>query len=335
MSLTGEPPSQPGEPVAAPAPPGAAEHLAAIVASSDDAIISKDLRGVITSWNLSAERLFGYTADEIVGRPILLLIPAEYQQEEPGILNRIGRGERVEHYETVRQRKDGTRFHVSLTVSPIKNEDGTIIGASKIARDITDRKRAEESRELLLNEIKHRVKNTLGTVQAIASQTFRTAAPAERDAFVARLHALSAAHDLLTQQSWSMVGVRETIERSLDPFRDGGTDRLALAGPAVQLNPSNALLFAMVIHELGTNAVKYGALSRDGGFVNIAWSLADQPSGRLLEFSWIERGGLAVRPPTVRGFGTQMIERTLRGEQGRATFDYAPEGLACRLAMKL
>lgn len=119
--------------------------LAAIIESADDAIISKTLEGIITSWNRGAERLFGYTADEVIGKPVTILIPADHIDEEPEILRRIRRGERVEHYETVRIRKDGRRINISLTVSPIRSSDGTIIGASKIARDISERKRAQEA----------------------------------------------------------------------------------------------------------------------------------------------------------------------------------------------
>ena len=120
-------------------------HLAAIVESSDDAIISKNLEGIITSWNKGAEKLFGYTAAEAVGRPVTMLMPAKYVHEEPRILEKIRRGETIDHYETVRRRKDGTTIDISLTVSPIRDEAGEIIGASKIARDITERQRAQEA----------------------------------------------------------------------------------------------------------------------------------------------------------------------------------------------
>ncbi|MEI9991940.1 MAG: PAS domain S-box protein [Rhizomicrobium sp.] len=318
---------------AAPPVPDAALHLAAIVASSDDAIISKDLTGIVTSWNAGAERLFGYRAEEMIGQPILVLIPTERHNEEPGILERIRRGDRIDHYETVRLRKDGSQVHISLTVSPIRSASGEIVGASKIARDISDRKRGEEARELLLNEIKHRVKNTLGTVQAIASQTFRSAPQEERAAFVARLHALADAHDLLTQKSWVSVGVLDVVERGLAPFRQSDRPRFALAGPAFQLNPSNALLLAMVVHELGTNAVKYGALSNEAGTIQVAWSLSDARDRLCLE--WTETGGPAAKPPGKKGFGTQMIERTLRGDQGAARFEFLPRGLSCRLEIKV
>ena len=130
-------------------------HLAAIVESSDDAIISKDLNSIITSWNRAAERLFGYTAQEAIGQPITMLMQPERFNEEPGILERIRRGESIEHYETVRRRKDGTLLQISLTVSPITDAKGRIVGASKIARDITERKQAEVEREQLLASERH------------------------------------------------------------------------------------------------------------------------------------------------------------------------------------
>ena len=123
----------------------AAEHLASIVESSDDAIVSKDLDGIIRTWNRGAERLFGYKAAEVIGRPITILIPLDRRDEEPGILARIRRGERVDHYETVRRHKDGSLIDISLTVSPTRDAKGAIVGASKIARDITERKRAEQA----------------------------------------------------------------------------------------------------------------------------------------------------------------------------------------------
>jgi PAS domain S-box-containing protein len=127
--------------------------LSAIIESADDAIISKTLEGIIASWNKGAERIFGYTADEAVGKPVTILIPRERQREEPSVLARLRAGERIEHYETVRVRKDGSRVDISLTVSPIRGPEGAIVGASKIARDISHRKRAEEERDRLRQEV--------------------------------------------------------------------------------------------------------------------------------------------------------------------------------------
>src|SRR5207237_1366352 len=133
--------------------------LRSIVENSDDAIITKNLYGIISSWNKSAERIFGYKGGEVIGKHITILIPPERHEEEPGILARIRRGERVDHYETVRQRKDGTLINVSLTVSPIKDAGGRIVGAAKIARDITERKRNDDYIATLAQEAEHRTKN--------------------------------------------------------------------------------------------------------------------------------------------------------------------------------
>jgi PAS domain S-box-containing protein len=146
----------------------ASRRLAAIVESSDDAIVSKDLSGITMSWNAGAERMFGYLAEEAIGQSIMMIIPPDRQDEEPRILDRVRRGEKIEHYETIRRRKDGTLIDVSLAVSPVKDRNGKIVGASKIARDISERRLAENHRELLVAELSHRVKNALATVMSVA-----------------------------------------------------------------------------------------------------------------------------------------------------------------------
>jgi PAS domain S-box-containing protein len=302
-------------------------HLSAIVESSDDAILSKNLDGIIQSWNKGAERLFGYTAEEAVGKPVLMLIPEDRHSEEPQIIERLRRGERVDHFETVRRRKDGSLIDISLTISPVKDKNGKVVGASKVARDISDRKKAEETKDLLLHEIKHRVKNTLGTVQAIASQTFRKAPPEERDAFGARLRAMSEAHDLLTNQDWGQVAVTDVVTRAIAPF---DPKRFTLRGDDASLSAAKALLLAMAVHELATNAVKYGALSSSDGRILMEWKGG---AGRLA-FHWRESGGPPVTPPTHKGFGTKLIQRAMVGEHGKAQFDYAPDGLRAALEIR-
>lgn len=503
----------------------AAQHLAAIVTSSNDAIVSKDLNGIIRTWNEGAERLFGYTAEEIVGKPILMIIPPDRHNEEVRILERIRSGQRVEHFETVRRRKDGSLVDVSLTISPIRRDDGMIVGASKIARDISERRRtdamlarqaqrleqlnraarvisrdldldrivqsvtdistelsgarfgaffynvtdeagesyllytlsgvpreaferfamprntavfdptfrghgvirsddirkdpryghnppyqgmpeghlpvvsylavpvvsssgevhgglffghdepgmfdedaealvagiaaqaavamdnarlheaakveieqrtrAEAAMELLLNEIRHRVKNTLAMVQAIAMQTFRSTPVTERDAFVARLRALSEAHDLLTQKNWDTISAGETVERALRPFLDRNRTRIVFAGPDVRLPAAKALLIAMVLHELGTNAVKYGALSDENGKVDLRWDVTELDGKTRLRLSWREHDGPRVEPPTRAGFGSRMLERALRSERGDARIEFPPEGVICTIEMSV
>src|SRR5439155_10405729 len=175
-------------------------RLAAIVVSSDDAIISKTIEGRITSWNAGATRIFGYEASEMIGQPILRLIPPELHHEEKEILARLQRGERIEHYETVPVAKDGRRVDVSLTVSPLRDRSGKVVGASKVGRDITERKRTEKLQRVLTDELAHRVKNTLATVQAIANQSLvRAKSPPDFvSSFTGRIQALAKAHTLLT-----------------------------------------------------------------------------------------------------------------------------------------
>ena len=174
--------------------------LASIVESSDDAIVSKNLDGIITSWNRGAERVFGYSAREAIGQPITLVIPEERHNEEREILTRIRRGERIDHFETVRQRKDGGPITVSLTVSPVKNASGKIVGASKIARDITDQKRNREQINVLAREAEHRSKNMLSNVQAIVNLSQSDTSEGLKRAIGGRIQAMSNVHSLLSRR---------------------------------------------------------------------------------------------------------------------------------------
>ena len=312
-----------------------AQRLASIVEFSDDAIISKDLDGVITSWNRGAERLFGYTAEDAIGRPITILIPPDRQNEEPAILDRIRHGELVDHYETVRRRKDGSLVDISLTVSPIKNAEGRIVGASKIARDISDRKRAHEKQVLFVREIKHRIKNTMAIVQAIARQTLRAVSDADREAFFARLQALAGAHDLLTAESWSQASLGDVVDRALEPFKEEHRERFFIDGPdGIRLDAQKSCLVSMALHELATNAVKYGALSNTSGRVHLAWEiLPADPPHRRFRLRWQEHGGPPVEPPERRGFGSLLIQQALDSEQHKAILEFNLQGVICTLEM--
>ena len=313
-------------------------RLAAIIETSEDAIISKNLDGVIMTWNSGAERLFGYTAAEAIGRPVTMLIPPERIDEEPGILARVRRGERIEHYDTVRRRKDGSTFDISLTVSPIKDPDGTIIGASKIGRDITERKQAEQRQQLLVGEVKHRIKNLLATVQAIARQTLKGAPAEEREAFIARLMALANAQDLLTLERWNRAAVHEVVDRALRPFEAKHNARFLTKGSQdVWVDAQRASLLTMVLHELATNAVKYGALSNGYGVVSLLWEVVgEEEDGQNVRLTWRELGGPLVVPPERKGFGSFLIERALQGGgSGNAKLDYNPNGLICSLEVAL
>jgi two-component sensor histidine kinase len=265
-----------------------------------------------------------------------MLIPAERMDEEPGIIARIRRGERIEHYDTVRRRKDGSLIDISLTVSPIKESDGRIIGASKIARDIGERKRAEQRQQLLVGEVKHRIKNLLATVQAIARQTLVAAPPEEREAFIGRLMALAGAQDLLTLERWNRAAVHEVVDRALRPFEAKHSARFLSKGPEdVWVDASRASLLTMALHELATNAVKYGALSNSYGVVSLTWEVIGEEDAQIVQLTWRELGGPLVVPPERKGFGSFLIERALQGGGGDAKLDYNPNGLICTLSVAI
>jgi PAS domain S-box-containing protein len=307
-------------------------RLAAIVESSDDAIISKDLNGIITSWNKGAERLFGYLAEEAIGKSILMLIPEGHLDEETHIIGRIRRGERVEHYETVRQRKDGSLIDISLTVSPILNSHGQVIGASKIARDNSERRRADEHKTLLIHELNHRVKNTLATVQSLAMQSLRDGKPSGRDDFEGRLIALSRAHDILTNENWQGSWLEEVVRQAMAPFSTN-ENRVAIEGPAVRLSPKQSLAISMALHELATNAAKYGALSGSQGKVRIAWTVSNGGEPARVLLNWSEEGGPTVEQPKKLGFGSRMISRSLANElSGAVDLEFRPEGVFCSMS---
>ncbi len=303
----------------------AQQRLVAIIDGSDDAIISKDLNGIITSWNKGAERLFGYAAEEAIGQSGTILMPPEQANEEPAILERIRRGERIDHYETVRRRKDGSSLDISLTVSPLRAADGRVIGASKIARDITERKRQQEQQALLVREMRHRIKNTITTVSSIASQTLTDISPEERSAFAARLEALAGAHELLTMDNWRQAKLSGLVQRALQPFSVTYGDRIVINCPDFPLRPERAQTLALVLHELATNAVKYGALSNETGLVSVTWTPmeSDRLAGIL---TWVETGGPPVSEPKRKGFGSRLIHRAL-GSNSKVIMAYRPTGL--------
>src|SRR5262245_48687293 len=268
-------------------------RLASIVESSNDSIITKDLDDTITSWNKSAERLFGYTADEVIGTSGTILIPLELRDKESTILERIRRGERIEHYETVRQRKDGGLVDISLTVSPIKNAQGAIIGASKIARDITERKRNDEHIAMLAREAEHRTKNILATVRATVNLSHSDTADGLKHAIEGRIQALAQLHDLFVKSRWTGA-LASIAAQELAPYRAEDEARVQLEGPHVVLAPSTAQAIGVTLHELATNAAKYGSLSVPKGQVEVTWLRA---TDEHLILRWTETGGPVVKKP--------------------------------------
>lgn len=317
----------------------AAQHYAAIVESSTDAILSKDLNGVITSWNRGAQLLFGYTADEAVGQPVTILIPLDRHDEEPFILGRIRRGESVDHYETIRQTKDGRLLDISLTVSPIKNESGDIIGASKIARDISESKRDQERLKLLLREMDHRVKNLFSLAISILRLSGRSAQTAQavvetasaRLTALARAHALTLSHGRGEVDAAKPTTLHSLIRAIAAPHHELETSsRFFLTGDDVKVSGKVISSLALLLNEFVTNATKYGALAVSDGFVEI--DCADQ--ARTVNVTWTEHGGPPViPPPDNKGFGDVLIRSTVEGLGGNIHRDWKHEGLMIRLSL--
>lgn len=430
-------------------------RLAAIVTSSLAAIFSMTLDGIVTSWNAAAERLFGYTAKEMLGQSVCRLTPAERQSEEVAMLVRVAAGETIEHFETVRTHKDGSTVEVSVTISPIHDRDGKVVGASKIARsitarkqaeealrdrlseieaiyhntpiglalldrdlryvrinaalaemngvpaadhigrlvwdivptmrevsepqmchvlqtgdlvrtvvseesqklpgiirywdktfyplkrpdgsvlavgvmveEITERKRAQEHQILLLREVNHRTKNMLSIVQSIARQTATSNSTDFVERFSARIQALSANQDLLIKNDWRGVDLEELARAQLAEFADLIDTRIAVHGPQLRLAAAAAQSVGMALHELATNAIKYGALSGEHGRVDIDWRL----DGDAFTIRWTERDGPYVKAPKRCGFGTTVISTVAKASvDGEVELLYASTGLVWRL----
>jgi PAS domain S-box-containing protein len=310
-------------------------QLAAIVVSSDDAIVSKTIEGRITSWNAGAARIFGYDASEMIGQPILRIIPPELHGEEKEILARLQRGERIEHYETVRVAKDGRRVDISLTVSPLRDRSGKVVGASKVGRDITDRKRAEKLQRVLNDELAHRVKNTLAMVQAMASQSLvRSKSPADFvSSFTDRIQALAKAHTLLTKTSMQGADVMELVREQV-LIGAPNDSRISCSGPLLTLDAQAAVHLALLLHELATNARKHGALSVPDGRLSVTWQMRTNGGCSLL-LSWKESNGPKVSAPSAHGFGRTLIEQTVRAHGGEVSVDYRTDGLTCEIKLPL
>jgi PAS domain S-box-containing protein len=439
-----------------------AARLAAIVGSSEDAIIRQALDGTITAWNGGAERIYGYGAGEALERSTTLIAPPDRADEPRELVERVCRGEVIRSFETIRRRKDGRDVPVSLSVSPIRDAQGSIVAVSTISRDvserrrmeedlrrgeaeyralfesagvgnaeaaadgrllrvnckfceitgyapeeligrsfadithpddrdeslaglhrlrdgkcdefriekryrrkdgatvwihltasairdaagrlerciavaedITARKRAEAQQALLTAELSHRVKNTLAVVQAIASQTLRRASSLDSfaDSFGGRLRALASVHGLLTRSGWRPTDLRTALWQAVQAHADG-QQTFDTQGPDLELAPKQILTLGLVLHELATNAAKYGALSVPAGRVSVRWAL-EGPLGRPhLRLAWMERNGPPVARPAARGFGTRLIEESVTYELGGAatlTFDRA--GLLCEIVI--
>jgi two-component system CheB/CheR fusion protein len=314
-------------------------RLAAIVEFSQDAIIGHAFDGAITSWNSGAEAIFGYTATEAIGKPFSTLIPENQKDDVPQLLDKLKRGERVDHFEIDRIRKDGQKIDVSLAISPIKDARGKMIAASTIARQFTERKAAEDHKSFLMAELDHRVKNTLMVITSLIAQTAKSSDSPQRfsEIIEGRIQALSRVHNLLNQNDWDRAALRDVIAGELAPYQHGNGENIVIDGKAdVVLTPKATQTLAMALHELATNAGKYGALSTPSGKVAVSWSVANSRKDPRLSIEWIETDGPPVKPPTRRGFGSQLIERIVNYElKASVQRDFHAEGVRCKIEFPL
>ena len=289
---------------------------------------------MVTSWNAGASRIFGYAPEEMIGQPIIRIIPPELRHEEEGILAQLRRGERIDHFDTVRVAKDGRRLFISLTVSPIRNGAGEVVGASKVARDVSERKRSEELQRVLVDELNHRVKNTLATLQAIAAAV--AAGEAEPRGLRRELHrprpgARTRCTTCSCRATCSGSSSRDLVRELVDAGT--GDARLRWSGPPAALDSHTAVQMALVLHELASNARKYGALSQPAGRLSVDWT-SPRGSGAI---SARVAGDRRARPAggSRPGFGTLLIERSLVANGGETSIRYLADGLACAIRLPL
>lgn len=302
-----------------------------IFEQANDFLITTTLENEITSVNPAVVEAIGYSEAEILGRSI-----RDFMDDDQFAISMDAFNRKLQHGGSTRltvklRAKDGRELIWEVNSRLSLDEQGRPTALHAIGRDMTEAKRAEMHLRLLVDELNHRVKNTLAIVQGIAQQSFKDDVPPRlaRAAFEGRLAALSEAHNLLTREHWSLVSMRQIIDDALRPH-GGESGRFTLDGPDLTIQPKTAISLALAIHELATNAVKHGALSRPEGHVSIAWRRVLGEGPARLSLLWKERGGPAVSVPTRRGFGTRMIERGLAAELGgKVAIEFRPEGLVC------
>ncbi len=236
----------------------------------------------------------------------------------------------------IRRRPGGEieQAYVDFIYQPVRDSEGSVTGIFAEGYDVTEQKLAQEQQTLLINELNHRVKNTLAIVQGLAQQSFKTgvATPVARRAFDARLRALASAHDLLTRQNWIEAEISQILSSAVEVTAGSAAQRVTCEGPEIILPPQTAVSLAMAIHELSTNAIKYGALSNDSGSVSVAWNVKSEADRPQVHFEWRESGGPRVAEPERTGFGTRLIRHGLAAElDGIIDLDFAPEGLRCTI----
>lgn len=320
----------------------AEQRLRNLLDALPTAVYTTDAKGVITYFNQACVELAGRVPQIDVDEwsVVWRLCRPDGTVIEPGtcpLAVALTENRSFHAVEALAQRPDGSSVPFLGYPAPLRNNAGEVIGGVNMMVDITERKVAEDHRQLLLNELNHRVKNTLATVQSIAAQSFR------RDIhnqsypwFEGRLIALSKAHDVLSRENWQAADLHEVVDQVAAPFQAPGQQRFATQGPALRLRPKHALALAMALHELCTNASKYGALSTPLGQISLHWNVIKSDESSLLRIQWEEAGGPQVDPPMRKGFGSRLLERGLAGElNADVRLAYLKTGLVCDIEVPL
>jgi PAS domain S-box-containing protein len=311
--------------------------LGAVLKTALDAVVVMRMDGVVAGWNDVAERTFGWSYVDAFGhRMSALIIPERFRAaHEQGLAHYLATGEGPvldKHIEIDALHRDGHELPVELSITRTEQfGEPVFLG---FIRDISERRKAERRQELMIGELNHRVRNMLSVVAGIAHQTARNSETVVGfiDAFGGRLASLGHAHEVLTDASWERAPLRSLITELLGPYLADAEPQVTISGPDVLLAPRALINLSMIVHELLTNAVKYGALSRPEGRISLNWTT----DGDDLAFAWIETGLIHVIAPTRKGFGSKMIARTVAHElRGRETVTWRPDGMALNLTFPL
>lgn len=280
--------------------------------------------------------LTGYAREEVLGQSFNFLMAHAADADALAQINANFEGNSHGDWEILCRRKDGTDFWSAVFISPVRDESGDVVQYFASFSDLTKHKEDQAQSRMLIEELNHRVKNTLSTVQSIVWQALRTATDPKviRDAIESRLFALGRSHDLLTRENWKSAGLRDVVKHALEPFgvADGRAERIVITGENIRFPPNAALALGIAFNELATNAVKYGALSNAAGSILIEWKIEPAPEGSRLILHWQEKNGPPVAPPSRKGFGSRMIERGLAHElEGTVQLDYRSDGVVCTM----
>lgn len=286
--------------------------------------------------NDSFLELTGYDRDEVLAQSFNSLLASGTNADSIRQINAAFHDHSDDTFEIHYRRKDGSEFWADLFVNPVKDKKDAVVQHFVSLVDKTQSKLAQQNAAMLIDELNHRVKNTLATVQSIVVQAVRNSADPQivRESIETRIAALSRSHDLLGREKWQGAGLRDLAHEALDPFSvtEGRTERFAISGENVRLSPKAALALGIAFNELATNAVKYGAFSNETGTISIKWTLEIEPDGRWLCLHWSEKDGPPVTPPTRKGFGSRVLEQGLANDlNGKVTLNYAPGGMICKI----